>query len=70
MKNETELLVRGREKISHALGRSSKTMTRWAAAGILPVWRGGPFRNSPLICRRADIERLRQKFAIEESDDH
>jgi hypothetical protein len=57
-------VIRGREKIAEALGRSEKTVSRWIAYGILEARKAGPFENSPLEARTSDVERLRQRFCV------
>jgi hypothetical protein len=53
-------VVVGRARIAHELGRSKKTVSRWIKRGVLPVTKAGPFGNSLLTVRVADLERLNQ----------
>ncbi|WP_295137409.1 hypothetical protein [uncultured Reyranella sp.] len=52
-------IVIGRARIAHELRRSEKTVSRWVRQGLLPAIKEGPFANSLLVVRAADIERLR-----------
>jgi hypothetical protein len=52
------LPLRGRKRIAFAVGRSERTISRWIKKGILPPLKAGPFRNSILEFRDADLERL------------
>ena len=58
MNTEGDALIVGRARIAHALGRSERTVTRWLKRGLLPVVKRGPFENSLLAVRAADVERL------------
>lgn len=58
--------IRGRSEIAAALNRSEKTVSRWLALGIIPARKAGPFQNSPLIVRTADVARLREQFGESE----
>lgn len=59
--------IRGRAAIAAALGRHPKTITRWYGDGILRARKAGPYDNSPLVVRRADVEKLLRRFG--ESED-
>jgi predicted site-specific integrase-resolvase len=59
----TEYVVIGRAEIAHRLGRSQCTISRWIKAGILAVRHAGPGRNSLLVVRVEDLERVRAMFA-------
>lgn len=52
------VFVISRARIAHELGRSERTVSRWIRQGVLPVTKCGPFKNSPLRVRAADLERL------------
>ena len=53
-------VVIGRARIAHELRRSEKTVSRWVRQGLLPAIKEGPFANSLLVVRAADLERLRR----------
>lgn len=55
-------LIIGRAEIAAELGKDEKTVSKWVAAGALPARKAGPFPNSPMVCRRADLDRLRAAF--------
>lgn len=55
--NDTVIL--GRARIAEMLGRSERTVSRWIKRGVLPVTKDGPFDNSLLQVRLADLERLK-----------
>lgn len=63
----TDMLITGRARIAHALGRSEKTVTRWIKRGVLPALHDGPFPNSLLCVRASDIEKL--KLAPEDGEE-
>lgn len=52
-------IAKGRARIAFAAGRSEKTISRWIRRGILPVFKLGPFGNSILCARLADLKKLR-----------
>lgn len=56
-------VVIGRAEIAHRLGRSERTISRWIRQGILPAAHSGPFENSLLCVRVADLDRLKAGFA-------
>lgn len=58
--------TRGRRGIAHRAHRSERTISRWVASGILPDDRDGPFQNSALEIRNADIDALRRRGGEEE----
>jgi hypothetical protein len=60
--------IRGRDRIAEALGRDVKTISRWVAKGVLPVQRRGPFSNSQLECRVADLVEIKEKFGGREGE--
>ena len=53
--------IRGRKRIAHKAGRSPRTIDRWVSRGILAVAKDGPFENSALIVRAADVSALTGK---------
>lgn len=59
MDNSASFVV-GRARIAHELRRSEKTVSRWVRQGLLPAIKEGPFANSLLAVRVADIERLQR----------
>lgn len=56
-----EHIIRGRAEIAYRLGRSERTVSRWINRGILPARKHGPFPNSLLEVRAADLERLKSR---------
>lgn len=54
-------ILRGRARIAFEAGRSPATISTWVRRGILPVVKCGPFSNSPLECRAADLERVTRR---------
>ncbi len=52
------VFIIGRKRIAFALKRSPRTVSRWLRSGVLPVVKLGPFENSLLAVRVADVERL------------
>lgn len=59
-----DAIIIGRARIAHALGRSERTVSRWVRRGLLRTSMHGPFGNSLLRVRAADLEQL--KAAIED----
>lgn len=59
-------IVLGRREIAHRLGRSERTVSRWIARGVLPATKDGPFTNSVLRVRVADLDRLARQAVAEE----
>lgn len=53
--------IRGRKRIAHHAHRSERTISRWVSRGILTADRDGPFPNSLLEVRAADLERARSR---------
>lgn len=51
-------IIIGRARVAELLGRSERTVSRWIRHGVLPVTKCGPFKNSLLRVRVADLERL------------
>jgi|GEM_PF-822288 len=64
MENSPSIVV-GRARVAQMLGRSERTVSRWIKRGLLPVTKAGPFGNSLLRVRVADLERLNQ---VEQED--
>lgn len=58
--------TRGRRRIADRAGRSERTISRYVRRGILPADRDGPFSNSALEIRNADIDALRQRAGEDE----
>lgn len=56
--SDTDIIVTGRARIADLLGRSERTVSRWIKRGLLPVTKAGPFNNSLLRVRIADLEKL------------
>ena len=64
--------IRGRKRIADALDRSEKTVSRWIDHKIIKTAvRSGPFPNSPIAVRSAEIVALREQYptAADLSDD-
>jgi DNA-binding transcriptional MerR regulator len=61
----TDHVITGRDAIAAAAGVSAKTVSRWIRRKLLPAERAGPFKNSLLRVRVADLERLRPALAHE-----
>ncbi len=57
MESDRSIVV-GRARVAEMLGRSERTVSRWIKRGLLPVKKAGPFDNSLLRVRVADLERL------------
>jgi len=57
--DDTDAIITGRAEIAHRLGRSERTVSRWIARGLLPASNDGPFDNSLLRVRAADLEKLK-----------
>jgi hypothetical protein len=51
-------IITGRARIAHEAKRSERTITEWVKRGVLPAVKSGPFENSVLEVRRADLERI------------
>jgi predicted site-specific integrase-resolvase len=64
----SDAVLRGRAAIAQALNVSEKTVTRWRRAGVLRAWPGGPFENSPTLCKAEEAEAVRRKFDEGEGD--
>ena len=58
-------VIIGRARVAEVLGRSERTVSRWIKRGLLPVTKAGPFGNSLLRVRVADLERL-SEMAVED----
>lgn len=58
-------IILGRAEIAYRLGKSERTISRWIRRGILPAKHNGPFGNSLLQIRVADLERLKSMFTGE-----
>lgn len=56
--SDNSTIVTGRARIAEIVGRSERTVSRWLRRGILPATKAGPFANSLLRVRVADLERL------------
>jgi hypothetical protein len=61
----SERPLRGRARIAYEAHRSERTITRWVRRGILPAQKDGPFANSLLEVRPADLARLRPQLERE-----
>ena len=58
---DLETRIRGRASIAHRAHRSERTISRWIARGLLQADRDGPFPNSLLEVREADLDRVRRR---------
>lgn len=58
MESDRSIII-GRARVAEMLGRSERTVSRWIRRGVLPVTKAGPFENSLLRVRTADLERLK-----------
>lgn len=58
-KADRDTIIVGRAEIANQLGCSERTVTRWIQRGLLPVKKAGPFDNSLLRVRVADLARLK-----------
>lgn len=67
--NDGDEIIIGRAEIAHRLGVDEKTTSRWIAAGALPARKAGPFANSPLVVRAADLDDLAARFHRAGGDD-
>lgn len=55
-----DTIIVGRKRVAHAAGRSPQTISRWIKRGIIEVAKDGPFANSLLQVRAAELKRLRR----------
>lgn len=55
-----ETRIRGRKRVAFRANKSERTITRWVSRGLLPVERDGPYPNSIIEVREADLAQLRR----------